>query len=110
MCGQKHVHVVNSGKKEQVTVLACASASGYILPPMIVYKRKNLTPQLRAEEVDVLHMDCPPVDGWMGSYFMSGSSFTFFSMHLLYRPCFYFWMVTHLTTGWNLTVKHLHRE
>ena len=50
--GQKHVHVVNSGKKEQVTVLACASASGYVLPPMIVYKRKNLTLQLRAGEVD----------------------------------------------------------
>jgi hypothetical protein len=50
--GQKHVHVVGSGDKTQVTMLACASASGYTLPPMIIYKRKNLTQQLRAEEVE----------------------------------------------------------
>ena len=64
MRGQKHVHVVNSGKKEQVTVLACASASGYVLPPMIVYKRKNLTLQLRAGEVDGTAYGLSP-SGWM---------------------------------------------
>ena len=47
-----------------MTVLACASASGYILPLMIVYKRKNLTPQLRAEEVDGTTYGLSP-SGWM---------------------------------------------
>ena len=80
--GQKHVHVVNSGKKEQVTVLACASASGYVLPPMIVYKRKNLTPQLRAEEVDGTAYGLSP-SGWMdGELFHE-----WFQLHFLqYAP------------------------
>ncbi len=48
---QKHVNVINSGNKSQVTVLACASATGYALPPMVVFQRKNLTTQLTSEEV-----------------------------------------------------------
>ena len=50
--GQKHVHVIGSGDKTQVTVLACANATGYTMPPMIIYKKKNLTAQLRAHEVE----------------------------------------------------------
>ena len=49
--GQKHVHVLGSGHKTQVTVLACANATGYTMPPIIIYK-KNLTTQLRAHEVE----------------------------------------------------------
>ena len=41
--GQKHFWVNSSSEKAQITVLACASASGYILPPMIIYDRKRLT-------------------------------------------------------------------
>ena len=44
--GQKHVNVVSSGDKKHVTVLVCVSTSGYALPPMVIYKRKNLTPEL----------------------------------------------------------------
>ena len=62
--GQKHVHVVGSGDKTQVTVLACASASGYTLPPMIICKRKNLTPQLRADEVEGTIYGLSPT-GWI---------------------------------------------
>ena len=40
--GQKHVHAAKVKKTKQVAVLACASASGCILPPMIMYKRKKL--------------------------------------------------------------------
>lgn len=80
--GQKHVHVVNSGKKEQVTVLACASASGYVLPPMIVYKRKNLIPQLTVEEVD------GTIYGLSSSGWMDGELFQewFHSHFLQYAP------------------------
>ena len=44
--GQKHIHVINSGSKARVTVLACANAAGYAIPPMIIFQRKNLTTQL----------------------------------------------------------------
>ena len=49
--GQKHVHVVNSGNKTHISVLACVSASGYAIPPMVVFQRKTLIPQLTTGEV-----------------------------------------------------------
>lgn len=33
--GQKHFWVNSTGDKAQITVLACASASGYLLPPWL---------------------------------------------------------------------------
>ena len=50
--GQKHVNVVSSGDKKHVTVLVCVSTSGYTLPPMVIYKRKNLTPELIWGEIE----------------------------------------------------------
>jgi len=44
------VNVITSGDKTNVTVLACVSASGYALPPMIIFNRKNLTPELTRGE------------------------------------------------------------
>ena len=38
--GQKHPYGVTSNKKTQITVLACGSAAGYCIPPMIVFDRK----------------------------------------------------------------------
>ncbi|CAI7996987.1 Tigger transposable element-derived protein 6 [Geodia barretti] len=49
--GQKHVHVVNSGNKAHISVLACVSASGYAIPPMVIFPRKTLTPHLTTQEV-----------------------------------------------------------
>ena len=34
--GQKHPYAVTSGNKAQITILACASASGYSIPPMTI--------------------------------------------------------------------------
>jgi len=51
MKGQRHVNVITSGSKTNITVLACVSASGYALPPMIIFNRKNLTPELTRGEV-----------------------------------------------------------
>ena len=39
---QKHPYAVTSGDKSQITILACASASGYTIPPMIIFDRKHL--------------------------------------------------------------------
>ena len=49
--GQKHVNILTSGNKRNVTILACVSASGYSLPPVIIYSRKSLTPELSRGEV-----------------------------------------------------------
>ncbi len=39
---QKNFYSVTTGNKQQVTVLACVSAGGCCLPPMIIFKRKGL--------------------------------------------------------------------
>ena len=49
--GQKHPYAVTSGDKSQITILACASASGYSIPPMAIFDRKQLQPEMTAGEV-----------------------------------------------------------
>ena len=80
--GQKHVNVITSGRKVQITVLACVSASGYSLPPMIVFKRKGLTEELiRGEVPDTIY-------GLSESGWMDGELFSqWFRYHFLkYAP------------------------
>ena len=49
--GQKHPYQVASGDKAHITALVCASAAGYAIPPMIIFDRKYLNPQLTIGEV-----------------------------------------------------------
>ena len=43
--GRRSVYAITSGKKGKIhTVLSCASASGFVLPPMMIYPRKQLPP------------------------------------------------------------------
>ena len=47
----KGLNVATSGDKAQLTVLACACASGYALPPLIIFDRKRLKPEHTKGEV-----------------------------------------------------------
>ena len=49
--GQKHVMVNTSGDKTQVTVLACVRADGCYMPPMVIFKRSDLTEDLIQGEI-----------------------------------------------------------
>ena len=49
--GQKHPYSVSGGDKTQITVLVCCSAGGYVIPPFIVFDRKNLKPQMTEDEI-----------------------------------------------------------
>jgi hypothetical protein len=49
--GQKHPYKVTSGDKSQLTVLACASASGNCIPPMVIFDRKTLKLEMTHGEV-----------------------------------------------------------
>ena len=40
--GSKKVHGQASGNKSQVTIVACASAAGTVLPPMVIFKGERL--------------------------------------------------------------------
>lgn len=48
---QKHPYSVTSNDKAQNTVLACGSASGYSIPPMVIFNRKTLKPDMTVGEV-----------------------------------------------------------
>ncbi len=45
------VCALGSGDKSQITVVACASAAGFCLPPMVIWDRKTLAPELAVGEV-----------------------------------------------------------
>ena len=49
--GQKHPYSITSGDKSQITILACASASGYSIPPTVIYDCKSLQPDMMEGEV-----------------------------------------------------------
>ena len=49
--GIKHSQAVCSGNIAQVTVVACCNAAGYVLPPMVIFDRKTLKPELTTGEV-----------------------------------------------------------
>ena len=51
MKGVKHLNSTNSGNKAQLTVPASVSASGYPLPPMIIFDRKKLKPDHTKGEI-----------------------------------------------------------
>jgi len=49
--GSKSLNLTTSGDKAQITVLACACASGYVLPPLIIFDRKRLKPEHTKGEI-----------------------------------------------------------
>lgn len=49
--GHKNPSQVSGGVKTQITVVGCVSAGGQCLPPMVIWDRKNLPPQLAVGEI-----------------------------------------------------------
>ena len=62
--GAKHVLVYGTGVKTQITILACVNAAGYAIPPLVVFKRKNLVKPLMEGEVEGTMYGLSP-SGWM---------------------------------------------
>ncbi len=42
LIGLRYLNMTTSGNKAQLTVLACVSAAGYAIPPMILFDRRRL--------------------------------------------------------------------
>ena len=49
--GEKNPANIYGGDKAQITVVACISAAGYCIPPMVIWDRKKLSLELTAGEV-----------------------------------------------------------
>ena len=81
--GSKHIRICNSGLKTNITVLACTSAGGYVMPPFIIYQRKNLVESLIQGEIPGTMYGMNSNSGWMdGELFQQ-----WFEQHFLrYAP------------------------
>ena len=62
--GTKKVRQCTSGSKTQITILACASASGQTIPPMVVFPGKNFNSALAKCEIHATLYGMSP-SGWM---------------------------------------------
>ena len=49
--GCKSASAIGSGDKTQITVVGCCSAAGFCFPPMVIWDRKTLSPELAIGEV-----------------------------------------------------------
>ncbi len=49
--GNKHPSSISSSERTQITVLACCNAGGYAIPPLVIFDRKMLKPELTFGEV-----------------------------------------------------------
>ena len=69
---------ITSGNKSQITVVGCISAAGFAIPPMIVWDRRTLHPDMSSGEVPgTLHgmtysgwMDQDLFETWLCSHFL----------------------------------------
>ena len=76
--GAKHASSVTTGNKAQVTVMACVSASGNVLPPLVIFDRKTLKKEMTEGEVPET-MYGLTASGWIDSEIFS----TWFTHHFL---------------------------
>ena len=51
IAGDHNAQAINSGDKSQITILACVSAGGHCLPPMVIWDRKSLSAELTKDEI-----------------------------------------------------------
>ena len=49
--GTRHPVSIGSGDKAQITIVACVNAAGMCIPPMVIWDRKLLSPELGMGEV-----------------------------------------------------------
>ena len=76
--GSKKVRVRSTGKKGQVTVVACGNASGQVLPPMLIFDAKKLYHEWTREEVpgtsyrlsDKGWINTDLYDSWLDEHFL----------------------------------------
>ena len=62
--GSKKVHGQASGNKSQITIIACASAAGVVLLPMVIFKGERLNHEYTKGEVPGTLYGMSP-NGWI---------------------------------------------
>ncbi len=95
---ERNPAAIGSGDKAQLTVIGCVSAAGVCLPPMVIWDRKTLSPELLLGKYLEQYMDCPIKDGSIKNYLIYGFQTTSFVTPHLPDPFCCFWMgIPHIT-------------
>ena len=94
--GAKKVRQVSSGNKTQITILGCTSATGQVVPPMVVFTESILIHSYQMVKCLVHFMACRLMGGWIKSCSLIGSLNIFLHTLFLKDHSFYYWMGTHL--------------
>ena len=76
--GQKHPRSLTTGNKRNITVMACCNATGFFIPPLVIFRRKALNRALVEGEVagtmyglnDRGWMDYEVFDNWSTHHFL----------------------------------------
>ena len=76
--GEKHPSCITGQDKSQITVLCCCSAGGYAIPPLVIFDRKTLKPELTEGEVPGTMyglsssgwMDAEIFEAWFANHFL----------------------------------------
>ena len=62
--GEKNPISISSDRKNQVTVVGCVNAAGYCIPPMVIWNRKTLHPDMTVDELPGTFYGLSP-KGWI---------------------------------------------
>lgn len=62
--GEKNPYAISSGQKTQISILACVSATGQCVPPLVIWDRKRVRKELTLGEVPGT-MNGLSQKGWM---------------------------------------------
>ncbi len=84
--GIKHATSVTSGDKAQITVLGCCNAAGYVMPPLVVFDRKTLKPEMAVGEVPGTMYGLSK-NGWMDTELFE----LWFTHHFMLTPSCHGW-------------------
>ena len=71
MRGQKKVRCRTSGNKNQITVIACVSATGQAIPPFVIFDAKSLNREWMKDQVPGTTYGCSP-KGWVDTVLFEG--------------------------------------
>ena len=63
---------IASNEKLQIPVLSCCNASGYVIPPLVIYDRKSLKPEMSIGEVQGVMYGLSEVVGLIVRYLSPG--------------------------------------
>ena len=76
--GQEKVRSRTSGNKNQMTVIACVSATGHVIPPFVIFDAKGLNyewtkgkvPETRYGLSSTGWIDTELFEGWLNQHFL----------------------------------------